>query len=375
MSVSVFISYRRAPAAFIARAMYQDLRAHGYDAFLDVQSIDSGTFTAIIERQIYTRDYFVVILSPDTLNRCQQTDDLVRREIEIAFTSQRVIVPFVMETFDWGDVTRYLPPHLHPLAQMNSVPKVSHEWFEAAMDRLRTRHLKPLADLADAQEEVRVSRSGYATPTPMPAPAAPPAAIPVPPDNAMSPYPDTGSEAALSQSLIQKTDAASLPTVTVEEMWAEASVQQASVLRQAERYDEALTLLDAVIARQPDYASAWLQRGLVRLGQDDHAGSLTDFDAALARTPSADAYGGKGIALMSLNEWSQAAFELTMGLAAFPNDAGLLFLQAHLLHQRGQLKEAVTVMKRVLMLNPHYPTAQDTLADWKASRGGRGLLD
>gem|GEM_PF-6547156 len=45
---TVFISYRRAPARFLARAIYQDLRAHDFDVFLDVDSIDSGDFDRII---------------------------------------------------------------------------------------------------------------------------------------------------------------------------------------------------------------------------------------------------------------------------------------------------------------------------------------
>ena len=40
---TVFISYRRKPASFIARAIFMDLRAHGYDVFMDVEDIDAGT--------------------------------------------------------------------------------------------------------------------------------------------------------------------------------------------------------------------------------------------------------------------------------------------------------------------------------------------
>ena len=40
---TVFISYRRNVSAFVARAIFMDLREHGYDVFMDVESIDSGT--------------------------------------------------------------------------------------------------------------------------------------------------------------------------------------------------------------------------------------------------------------------------------------------------------------------------------------------
>ena len=37
---TVFLCYRRNVSAFIARAVFQDLRQHGYDVFMDVESMD-----------------------------------------------------------------------------------------------------------------------------------------------------------------------------------------------------------------------------------------------------------------------------------------------------------------------------------------------
>ena len=45
---TVFISYRRNVSEFIARAVFMDLLHHGYDVFLDVESIDSGQFDTVI---------------------------------------------------------------------------------------------------------------------------------------------------------------------------------------------------------------------------------------------------------------------------------------------------------------------------------------
>ncbi len=60
MNNSVFISYRRNISSFIARAVFQDLRAHSIDAFMDVESIDAGQFGAIILNQIAARPYFLI---------------------------------------------------------------------------------------------------------------------------------------------------------------------------------------------------------------------------------------------------------------------------------------------------------------------------
>ena len=64
---TVFLSYRRNVSSFIARAVFQDLRQHGYDVFMDVESIDSGQLDAIILTQIAARTYFLVILTQGTL--------------------------------------------------------------------------------------------------------------------------------------------------------------------------------------------------------------------------------------------------------------------------------------------------------------------
>lgn len=363
MNNGVFISYRRAPAAFIARAVYQDLKQHGYDAFLDVQSIDSGAFTVIIERQIRSRRFFVLILTPETLNRCQQVDDMVRREIMLAFESQRVIIPFATDTFDWGDIQRYLPPELHGLALMNSVPKVSHEWFEAAMERLRTRHLKLPeyeTDEASAGSEPKASASQRER-----APAPPPA-----PKTSARELDEFGElEAAVPGAV------APLPevlAVTMDELTAEALTQRAASLRQQGDLAGALHWLEQALALRPDYASPWLQRGLVRLAQDDDAGSIPDFQQALALNDQlADAYGGLAMAHMALGQADQAQGALMAGLGVAPNDAGLLFIKAHLEHLKGAKKDALATMQRVHELNPDYPTAAATLDQWQKELGWR----
>jgi len=58
-----------------------DLRQHGYDVFMDVESIDSGQFETIILDQIAARAHFLVILTHGTLERCQEPNDWLRREI------------------------------------------------------------------------------------------------------------------------------------------------------------------------------------------------------------------------------------------------------------------------------------------------------
>ena len=86
---TVFISYRRDVSAFLARAVFADLKEHGYDVFMDVESIDSGTFDTIILNQIAARAHFIVILAPGTLERLNESGDWLHKEIERALELER----------------------------------------------------------------------------------------------------------------------------------------------------------------------------------------------------------------------------------------------------------------------------------------------
>src|SRR5262245_58281779 len=140
--LTVFLSYRRNVSAFIARAVFQDLRQHGYDVFMDVESIDSGQFDTIILNQIAARGHFLVILTPGALDRCHEPDDWLRREIEYAVELGRNIVPILVKAFRFDDAARaHLAGPLHDLPRYNGL-QLFDAYFTEAMERLRTRFLR-----------------------------------------------------------------------------------------------------------------------------------------------------------------------------------------------------------------------------------------
>lgn len=144
MDNSTFISYRRSVSEFVARAVFQDLRANGINVFMDVESIDAGQFDTIILNQIASRPYFLVILAPGTLDRCLEPGDWLRREIEHAIDTNRLIVPVMTSNFNFESAQKYLTGKLADLSRYQAL-SVPHDYFEAAMERLRVRFLKPVA--------------------------------------------------------------------------------------------------------------------------------------------------------------------------------------------------------------------------------------
>jgi hypothetical protein len=138
---TVFVSYRRSASRHLARSITLDLRAHGYDVFFDVDTLDNGAFDQLVLREISRRAHFVLVLSRGALERCAEPDDWLRREIEEALATGRNLVPILEAGFSFSAEAKWLPESLRDLPRFNGIP-LYHYYFDAAMETLRRRFLK-----------------------------------------------------------------------------------------------------------------------------------------------------------------------------------------------------------------------------------------
>lgn len=134
---SVFISYRRSPSKWLARLMFHDLTAHGYDVFLDVENLGPGRFGEAILRQIEARAHFILLIERGTLERCVDPEDWLRREIEHALDTQRNVIPVTVERYLFAEDAAYLTGKLAQLPDYQALP-LDYLFFDPAMERLRT---------------------------------------------------------------------------------------------------------------------------------------------------------------------------------------------------------------------------------------------
>jgi hypothetical protein len=82
---TAFISYRRdATGKAFARSIKEALTHRGYDVFLDVDTIDSGKWADTILTQVAHRAHFLLLLTPNALDRCAAPTDWMRRKFETA---------------------------------------------------------------------------------------------------------------------------------------------------------------------------------------------------------------------------------------------------------------------------------------------------
>ncbi|MEX6508011.1 hypothetical protein [Jiella sp. M17.18] len=110
------------------------------------------------------------------------------------------------------------------------------------------------------------------------------------------------------------------------QMWMQAPDTEtgrllAEAMRRRESYDfaGARELLDEAVARAPNYAEAYNQRGFVRFLQDDDDGALEDVDRAIALEPRHfAAMAGRALILMRQGRAELAQQQLRAALAIDP---------------------------------------------------------
>ena len=109
----IFISYRREGGAHLARYLHDKLTDMGMDAFIDVDDLPIGKFSREIEKEIIHRKFFVVILTPTTLE-----SEWVRKEIKIALAHDRSIIPLITRDFKFDE---HVPDDVAQLREFNAI--------------------------------------------------------------------------------------------------------------------------------------------------------------------------------------------------------------------------------------------------------------
>ncbi len=210
-SNDVFISYRRDRGFAWAKLVWDDLRDHGIDAFLDLENVrDAGSFDTKILRQIEGRPYFVIVLTHGSLERCCEEGDWLREELEHAVASDRVLVPLVISPFDFAEADTLGGELAHAIRSANGVTLVP-DYFDAAMQRLRDDRLVPIElevrSFDPSDEAFAAEARARANLLP---PPTPPTGRPIVP-----PPPDAGATIAAGASAVtEPTTPTDTPTTT-----------------------------------------------------------------------------------------------------------------------------------------------------------------
>lgn len=130
--MDIFISYRREGGYAMARLLYECLRNTGFSVFLDLEELRSGQFNDKLYQEIENCENFVLVLPPNSLDRCVAENDWLRLEIEHAIKHKKNIIPVMMVGFEFPEE---LPLSLQVLPFFNGV-KSSREYFDATIKKI-----------------------------------------------------------------------------------------------------------------------------------------------------------------------------------------------------------------------------------------------
>lgn len=277
---TVFISYRRKNMPW-ALNIFRDLTSHKYDVFFDYESIPSGDFGQFILSNIQARAHFLVVLTPSALEKCNNPNDWLRREIETALDEKRNIVPLFLEGFDFGSpsISKQLTGKLAKLKNYNGL-NIPMDYFNEAMERLRSRYLNVTLDAVLHPVSATVQRE------------------------------------------VQKQQTAATTEIREKELTAQKWFKQAHKYWLSKEFDKAIRYATEAIRLKPDFAKAYNRRGAARDDVGDSIGAIKDYTEAIRLKPDfADAYYNRGITRDDVGDFIGAIKDYTEAISLKPGYA------------------------------------------------------
>jgi len=134
--LDAFISYRRATGSQLASLLKVHLQLRNFSVFIDVERLEAGKFDNNLLQSIRQAKYFLLVLTPNALDRCQGDDerkDWVHREIVAALESNCKIIP-ILDNFQMPP-PESLPEDMRAVCYFNGVRWV-HDYQDACVDKL-----------------------------------------------------------------------------------------------------------------------------------------------------------------------------------------------------------------------------------------------
>ena len=393
---TVFISYRRTNLPW-ARAIYQDLTAHGYDAFFDFQSINSGDFSQIILENIKARAHFILLLTPSALEHCEDPNDWLRREIETAIDEKRNIIPVMLESFDFGIASKYLTGKLASLKNYNGL-RIHADYFEEGLTRLRERYLSIPLDLVlhpistsiqeatreqqdianksekvnqiefDVQKWIEKGNEQYENQDYSGAIMSYTEAIRQKPDLALAHH--LRGKAFERRGNYENAIVDSTYALRLQPDFPEAYINLGSARRAQNDPDGAIKEFTEAIRLKPDFATAYNNRGNARRDKGDLNGAIRDYSEAIRLRPDyALAFRNRGIVRSAKGDFDGAIEDCNEAIRIKPDYVFAFIYRAIALYEKGDFNSAIKDCTRAIRLKPDCAEAFNTRGNARRETG------
>lgn len=140
-----FISYRRKESSIEVKNIYDALQLRGYSTFCDIYSLGSGKFSQDLITAIDNCTNFILVLGPNSLERCTGDSDWLYNEIREALDRKKNIICVFTDDVQFPDT---LPREIDDIRYQNGL-KFDIFYFDNFIDRLISQFFIP----ADARSE------------------------------------------------------------------------------------------------------------------------------------------------------------------------------------------------------------------------------
>jgi hypothetical protein len=132
----IFISYRREDGVQYARILSLMLKKRGYRVFQEFEELNVGNYTDQIRNIIQETAVFIMILSPQYLDRCNNENDWIRQEILLAYHYRKYIIPVTPDNIFTG-IPSNIPPEIKEVVTMHQHAVVSFgQLLGSSIDKL-----------------------------------------------------------------------------------------------------------------------------------------------------------------------------------------------------------------------------------------------
>lgn len=132
----IFISYRRDGGAQYARILQLELEKRGYKVFLDYEELTDGIFSETIKEAIKSTTIFMIVLTENSLERCKNEDDWVRKEILLAIKYNKHIIPVNADN-TFNITTNSIPEEIKQVIGLNQHSEVQFgNLLEECIDKM-----------------------------------------------------------------------------------------------------------------------------------------------------------------------------------------------------------------------------------------------
>jgi tetratricopeptide (TPR) repeat protein len=374
---TVFISYRRTNV-YTAIAVYQNLKANGYDVFLDFESIDSGAFSQVILNQIAARAHFILLATPSALQECYLPEDRLRKAIEFAVDTKRNIISLMFDKFDYEMIEPYLEGKLKLLTRYPTL-EISISYFHDAVKQLHQLLNKTITvtrspiSLNDATSVRSIRDFVDNLPTPLPQQVAAEEyferaffrseaglegdiqyyrkAIELSPKFEEAYY--QRGMAYYRQGDLQKAIADFSEVIELNPQNAQAYSDRGAMFSQMNKIDRAIRDYDAAIRINPGFSNAYTNRGRAYVEKENIEAAMSDYNKAIELNPDDQmAYSNRATLFYEQGKFEAAIADFTQAIRLDPEDAESYRRRGNVYYHSEDLENAVADYSSALKFNP-----------------------